>query len=144
MHVAAEAIELGHDDRSLQPAGPCQRRSELRPALQRVGPLPRLDLDELGVDLVALDGAEPGDGLALGLDAQAQARRLATRTRFAPDESAPPPGAARGSARTVAASLVVLGGRGAAASWSRWSPPPTWPGHPGWGNWWPSLCSQRC
>src|SRR3954453_15889889 len=71
VHVAREPVELGHDNRPLQPAGPCQRRGELRPALQRVRALAGFDLDEFGVDLVALAATEAGDGLALSLDAQA-------------------------------------------------------------------------
>ena len=48
MHVAAESIELGHDDRRALAAllGGAQRRGELRSPVKRVGALARLDLAE--------------------------------------------------------------------------------------------------
>src|SRR5262249_34971685 len=39
MHVTAQPVQLGDDDRTLAPPGLGQRGGELRPTLQRVGPL---------------------------------------------------------------------------------------------------------
>lgn len=47
MHVSVQPIQLG-DDRTLAPLGLGQRGGELRPTLQRVGPLSGLNLSELG------------------------------------------------------------------------------------------------
>ena len=70
--VARQPIELGDGDR--RPfavlAGLGQRGDELGAAIERVGALARLDLDELGDDLEPLDLGEAGDGGALGVHAE--------------------------------------------------------------------------
>ena len=53
MHVSAQPIQLGDDDRTLAPLGLGQRGGGLRSALQRVGPLAGLDLRKLGGNRVA-------------------------------------------------------------------------------------------
>src|SRR5215212_5119578 len=50
-----------------------QRRRQLRPAIQRVGPFAGLDLDPLGHDREALGRAEPSKGGLLRLKPQARA-----------------------------------------------------------------------
>jgi hypothetical protein len=67
VHVARQAVELGHQHRAAQAPGGGQRRGELRPAVQRVGPLARLHLGErLGHREAVLRG-EGGAALGLGL-----------------------------------------------------------------------------
>ena len=79
MHVAREPIELGDGDGRLAlPAGLGQCGGELRAAIERVGALARLDLDELGDDLEPLGLGEPGDGGALGVNAEPGAALLAS------------------------------------------------------------------
>jgi hypothetical protein len=48
MHVTAQAVQLGDDDRTLAPLGLVQRGGELRPTRQRVVPLAGLDLGKFG------------------------------------------------------------------------------------------------
>jgi hypothetical protein len=70
-HVSRQAIELGDRHWRLEPLRRLQGRVQLRPAVQRVAALARLDLGELGDDIEALRGGEGGNGGALGLEAQA-------------------------------------------------------------------------
>jgi hypothetical protein len=67
--IPREAIELGYDHRAPEPTRTPQGGGELGPAIQGVGPLPGLDLDELLGDLEALTASEPLEGLLLGLQA---------------------------------------------------------------------------
>jgi hypothetical protein len=48
----------------------CSARAELRPALERVGPLAGFDLDQLGPDLETVRGGEGLNRLPLRLDPQ--------------------------------------------------------------------------
>ena len=78
MDVSAEAIELGNRDGAFPvPAGLGERGGELRAALDRVGALAGLDLDEIADDLVTLGGGETGDRGALGIDPETGAALLA-------------------------------------------------------------------
>ena len=81
-HVAGQAAQLGHHHRGLAFAGLRQRRGELRPAVQGVGALAGLDLDKLADHLATLGGSEPGNGIALGFDAQAALTLLPVDTRM--------------------------------------------------------------
>ena len=56
-----------------------QRRGKLRPALQGVAALAGFDLHKFSDHLAALRGGKPGDGFALGFDAQAALALLACR-----------------------------------------------------------------
>ena len=67
MHVAAEAIELGDEDRAFRPAGSRECRRELWPAVERVGALARLDLDMLGDDFDPFRRGEALDNGSLGI-----------------------------------------------------------------------------
>ena len=69
-HVAGKPVELGHDDRAflLPPCG--QRCGQLGPSVEGIAPLPRFHLDELADQIEPLGRGEPGDRLALGLDAE--------------------------------------------------------------------------
>src|SRR5262245_37072286 len=58
MYVTAQPVQLGDDDRTLVPLGLGQRGGELRPTLQRVGPLAGLDLGKFGRDGKALAAGE--------------------------------------------------------------------------------------
>jgi hypothetical protein len=73
MHVTAEPVELGDDDRAglVDLPGGLERGGELGPAVERVGTLAGLDLGEAMDDVEALLGGEVGDGLALGFEADA-------------------------------------------------------------------------
>ena len=68
MDVARQPVELRDGDRGSRARAlwPARRRAGV--PVQRVASLAALDLDELGRDLEALGGGEPGDGLALRLD----------------------------------------------------------------------------
>ena len=70
--VAAEPVELGDDDRARLPvaAGLGEGLGELRAALEGVRALARLNFSELGDDLEPLGLGEPGDGGALGVNAE--------------------------------------------------------------------------
>jgi hypothetical protein len=68
--VAREAVELRDDDRALARLAGREGSSELRATLQGVGSLAGLDLRELPFHLVVFHLGEPGDGGALGFDAQ--------------------------------------------------------------------------
>ncbi len=79
MDVPAEAIELGNRDGAFTvPAGLGESGGELRAALDRVGALAGLDLDELADDLVTLGGCESGNRGALGIDPETRAALLAS------------------------------------------------------------------
>jgi hypothetical protein len=68
MHVAAQPIELGDDDRALAFACRVERAPKVRPPIECVGPLARLDLDErLTYDLKSVRLCEPHDRLALSV-----------------------------------------------------------------------------
>jgi hypothetical protein len=69
MHVAAQAIQLGHRDRAAEPLGLCERGAKLRALGERVRALARLDLDMLfmallAVAIVALAGCAASGPLA--------------------------------------------------------------------------------
>ena len=68
MHIAAEPIELGDDDRRAVQTGVLERGLELRPALERVGALAGLDLLEGRRRAEALGLAEAGDCLQLRIE----------------------------------------------------------------------------
>ena len=61
MDVAAEAIELCHDDRRFDFLCCLQGRGELRPAVERISPLSGLDLLERLNQVEALSLGEPGE-----------------------------------------------------------------------------------
>jgi hypothetical protein len=69
MDVARETVKLCDQNRTLCLAGLCQRRSQLWPAIERVGTLAGFDLDMLGDDLNPLGFCEALDSRSLGLDA---------------------------------------------------------------------------
>ena len=70
MHVAGQAIELGHRYRAtLALACVCERSRKLRPAIESIGTLAGLHLDILGDDFETFGDGEPSDGLALCLKA---------------------------------------------------------------------------
>ena len=77
--VAREPIELGDDDGATRLLRGGQSRRKLRPALQRIGALARLDLDELARDGETLAFAELGDGPTLRFQAQAGAALPSSR-----------------------------------------------------------------
>ncbi len=70
-NVTGQAIELGDDDGALEAAGIRQGGGKNRAAFERVGALPRLDLDTLGDDLEVLGLSETGEGSTLRLDPEA-------------------------------------------------------------------------
>jgi len=72
-HVAAEAVELCHDDRPFELLGRLDGGVELGAAFQGISALAALNLDVIGSDGEVLGRAEPGNGLALGLEAKAAA-----------------------------------------------------------------------
>ena len=76
MYVARQPVELGHDHRAFGFARGFQRRSKLRPTVEGVRTLARLDLDELGGDLDPLGLRKAGAGGALCLDAKARTALL--------------------------------------------------------------------
>jgi hypothetical protein len=72
VHVAAQPVQLCHDDRRLAPLGHLQRCGKLRPALQRVCSLARLHFLE-GLDqIVALCLGEPSERGLLRLQSKAR------------------------------------------------------------------------
>jgi hypothetical protein len=75
MHVSAEPVELSDDNRNpfAVMAGIGERGLKLRPTVERVGALPRLDLDKLGLDREPLGLGESGDGGPLRLEAETRA-----------------------------------------------------------------------
>jgi hypothetical protein len=77
MHVAAQTVELRHDDRFLRLPGVGEGRRELGPPIQGVASLSRLYLAVVAGDLVAVLGAEGMDGSLLGFKAQAGLALLA-------------------------------------------------------------------
>ena len=81
-HVPRQAVELGDDDRRLGLAGHGQRGGELRAPVERVGAFAGFDFDKLGEDFAAFRLGEPGEGGALGLDAQTGLALLAVETRM--------------------------------------------------------------
>jgi hypothetical protein len=74
--VARQAVQPGGGDRALGLLGGLQCGGELRAPVERVGSLAGLDLGELGNDGEALLLGEAGDGLALGIQAEAGATLL--------------------------------------------------------------------
>ena len=79
MNVAREAIELGNRDGAFTALpGLGEGCGDLRAAFERVGTLAGFDLDEFADELVTLDGGEPGDGGALGVDPETGAALLAS------------------------------------------------------------------
>ena len=79
--VAGQPIELGDDDGAAGALGSCQSCRELRPPLQGIGALARLDLDELAYEGKALALAELDDGTTLRFQAQAGATLPSGRQR---------------------------------------------------------------
>jgi len=81
VNIAGEAVELRDEEGRLELPALLQGLLELRALVESVGPLPRLDLGELGRELpspaieVGRDcltlGVEPETGAALGLGADA-------------------------------------------------------------------------
>jgi len=65
VEIAGKAIELGHNQRGLGPAGFDQRRLQHWATVQCIGPLARLDLNVLPGQLDPLHVGKPGDGGAL-------------------------------------------------------------------------------
>ena len=65
-----QPIELGDDNRAPVDRRPLQGRLQLRPALERIGALGRLDLGEGLGDLVAFGRAEALDGGLLAFKAE--------------------------------------------------------------------------
>jgi hypothetical protein len=81
VHVAAQAVELGYDDRRLELPGCGQRRGELRTPVEGVGALAGLDLGEgLGQD-VAFGLGEAGERRGLSFKTKTGAAWLAVETR---------------------------------------------------------------
>ena len=78
-HIARQPVELGDEDAALRGLGCCQRRGELRPAVERVGALAGLGLDVLGDDGDALGFGEPRDRRALRFDPEPGALLLPSR-----------------------------------------------------------------
>ena len=69
--IAAETVELGHQDRRLELVGGLERSRELGPAIQRISALAGLDLFK-GLDqVVALCFSEPGECRLLCFKTQA-------------------------------------------------------------------------
>src|SRR5262245_7601402 len=73
VHVAAEPVQLGDDDRALDLPGRLDSRCQLRSPIDRVGTFAALDLYELCRDGIALLPREPGDRLSLSLLAKTAA-----------------------------------------------------------------------
>ncbi len=68
-HVAGKPVELGHNDRTfpLPPRG--QRCGQLKPSVEGIGALARLDLKEFADQFEPLGRGKTGYRLALGIDA---------------------------------------------------------------------------
>jgi hypothetical protein len=60
-NVAGQSIELRYHHRALALAGGLEGGSELRSAIERIGTLASLDLDELTGELHGVVTGEPGD-----------------------------------------------------------------------------------
>jgi len=67
MNVAAQTVELGDCDCAMPPARLRKRSSELRPPVQGIDAIARLDIDALPHKLEILVGCEAGKSLALGV-----------------------------------------------------------------------------
>src|SRR5262245_26371929 len=81
MHVAAQAVQLGDDNRSAQLLGGFERRCELRALVESIGAFAGFNLDKLGRDVERFGSGELRDGLALGLQTEARtALRLGRNT----------------------------------------------------------------
>jgi hypothetical protein len=70
VHVAAQAVELGDDDRGFRLAGRGRCLSQHRSAIECVGALAGLDLDVLGQDSQPFGLDKLGNCFALCLEAQ--------------------------------------------------------------------------
>ena len=77
--VTAEPVELGHGNFTPGLLGRLQRGLQLRPPVERIAALARLDLGELGDDLEAFGLGKAGNSLALGFKAEARAALLLGR-----------------------------------------------------------------
>src|SRR5690242_18309038 len=75
-YVPRQPIQLRDQDATLRGLGAGEGGCELRPALERVGALTGLGLDELGDDRDAFGLGEPLNRRALGLDPEARALLL--------------------------------------------------------------------
>lgn len=71
VNIAAQAIQLGHDDRAFGLAGGGECRRELGASVEGIRTLAGLDLDELSHDLEPIVCGEPGVRFPLRLNAQA-------------------------------------------------------------------------
>jgi hypothetical protein len=71
MNVAAEAVELCHQNRHLGLAGFGEGSGQNGAAVEGVGTLAALGLDMLGDDGEPFGLGEAGDGMALGFNAKA-------------------------------------------------------------------------
>jgi hypothetical protein len=70
MYVTAEAIKFGDRDGALELLSGCESGLELRAAVERVGALARLNLNELTNRLQTLHESKLVERLPLGLDAE--------------------------------------------------------------------------
>ncbi len=70
-HVAGETVELGNNDRASVGAPSGQRRGELRAAIEGIGALAGLDLDELGGQPKAFSFGKALNRCPLGFDTEA-------------------------------------------------------------------------